>query len=181
MCSLIMVRAVSHLLSVSSQLHDSTLPSSLIMRLSYSLLVSVLAASVSADSHRLCCCAGFNSCNQFVCLGPETQKLVDDGKGRYIRSTKSWDKNTGSPCGGLTNWMYAADKAHGDDDHLGGDEVSKLCNAQGKSSRCFDPKSDYRNGYKIKGREVDFKIKPKKGGKKKKKGEEEEETWPTCP
>ncbi|TLD32022.1 Guanine nucleotide-binding protein alpha-3 subunit [Venturia nashicola] len=125
------------------------------MKLSYTLLVSILACSVSADKHRLCCCAGWNACGTFACLGPATQQVVTDSANRYIRSGKSWDKNSGAPVPGINNWMYAAEQ--GDDGFLGGDEVSGICEQQELSSRCFTPKwgtGDYRNGVKIKGRQV---------------------------
>ncbi|RDI82469.1 ABC transporter ATP-binding protein [Venturia inaequalis] len=60
----------------------------------------------------------------------------------YVRSTKSWDKNTGAPIGGLQNWMYSDD--HVDDGYLGGREVSDQCYLFALSSRCFDHK-DYKN------------------------------------
>ncbi|KAE9970809.1 hypothetical protein EG328_006074 [Venturia inaequalis] len=124
--------------------------------LSYSLLVALLAASVSAKKHRLCCCAGFNACNQFVCDDVHTQNLVNTSNGKFARSNQSWDKDTGAPCGGLKNWMYALGKDKGDDDWLGGNEVSDLCELAGLSSRCFNPKSGKYNGrLMIKGRQVE--------------------------
>ncbi|KAE9982070.1 hypothetical protein EG327_005963 [Venturia inaequalis] len=121
------------------------------MKLSY-LLPALLSASVSARRHRLCCCAGFNACNQFVFDGDSTGTIVAAWPDRYVRSTKSWDKNTGSPCGGLQNWMYAVDDGKNDDGLLGGTEISKLCSLDGLSSRCFSPK-DYKNGSKRKVKE----------------------------
>ncbi|KAE9989178.1 hypothetical protein EG328_000110, partial [Venturia inaequalis] len=126
------------------------------MKLLYSLFVSLLAASVSARKHRLCCCAGFNACNQFVCDDYSTQSIVNAGGGRYVRSTKSWDKDQGAPIGGLMNWMYAETRDHGDDTLLGGDEISDLCNKFRMSSRCFNPRARYWNeGLTIKGRTVE--------------------------
>ncbi|RDI86226.1 Guanine nucleotide-binding protein alpha-3 subunit [Venturia inaequalis] len=123
------------------------------MKLSYPLLVALLAASVSAKKHSLCCYAGFNACNQFVCDDKSTQNIVDSSKGRYSRSKKSWDKDSGAPCGGLTNWMYANGKDKGDDGLLGGNEVSDLYQLYLLSSRCFNPKKP-KDGLKIKGRQV---------------------------
>ncbi|RDI82719.1 hypothetical protein Vi05172_g7128 [Venturia inaequalis] len=125
------------------------------MKVLYLLLVSLLTTSVSARRHRLCCCAGFNACNQFVCDAVGTQAVVDAFPKRYVRSTKSWDKDTGSPCGGLKNWMYATndryDVGEYEDGYLGGKEVSNLCFFVGLSSRCFNA-ADYKNFGKIKER-----------------------------
>ncbi|RDI84252.1 hypothetical protein Vi05172_g5699 [Venturia inaequalis] len=125
------------------------------MKLLYLLPVSLLATFVSAAKHLLCCCAGFNACDQFVCDGFSTADIVKQSDNHWAMSTKSWDKNTGSPCGGLKNWMYARGKEYGDDGHLGGYEVSGLCDQYGLSSRCFNPKKEFRkDGLKIKGRQA---------------------------
>ncbi|KAE9985600.1 hypothetical protein EG327_004644, partial [Venturia inaequalis] len=57
----------------------------------------------------------------------------------YVRSTKSWEKNTGAPIGGLKNWMYSDDRV--DDGYL-----------FALSSRCFNHK-DYKNDEKPKVKE----------------------------
>lgn len=70
-------------------------------------------------------------------------------------STKKWDKPDGAPVGGTDAWFYDNDFG-GEDGILGGMEVSRLCEKENAGSRCFSPKKgqgDYRNGYKIKGRD----------------------------
>lgn len=162
------------------------------MKLSYTLLLSILTLAVSADKHRLCCCAGFDHCGYFVCDGSATQRVVDGNGGRLVRSNKSFDRLQGAPIGGPFNWMYANNAANGDDDWLGGEEVSTMCERENRSSRCFTPNVDYRNGYKIKGRDVSLKTttsaesaEMKKCKKKCKGGSDggsdgDQSTWPSC-
>lgn len=115
----------------------------LIMKSLYPLLVSLLAASVSAHKHRLCCCAGYNACNQFVC-DPYSAGWLVQHKPIYIRSNKYWGPKTGAPAPGWGNYIYATDKNHGDDEFIGGTEMSENCFGFGLSSKCFDP-SNFRN------------------------------------
>lgn len=86
--------------------------------------------------------------------------------------------------------IYAANKDHGDDEYLGGDEISGACEKQKKSSKCFNPNQEFRSR-KLKARDdsvvaVDATAskgpKKKKGmGKKNDGSDEEEDNWPTCP
>ncbi|RDI88152.1 Cullin-4B [Venturia inaequalis] len=89
------------------------------MKLLCLLFVSLLTTSVSAKKHRLCCCAGFNACNQFVC-DHTTRYIAQQSKGEFIMSTKSWEKSTGSPCGGIDQWMYSSDEKGKGDGYIGG-------------------------------------------------------------
>ncbi|RDI81782.1 hypothetical protein Vi05172_g8249 [Venturia inaequalis] len=86
------------------------------------LLIFILAASsASAKKHRLCCCAGFDACGLFSCEKDSTQSVIRDSNGKFVGSTRSWDKDQGSPIGGLTNWLYSSDDH--DDSWVGGDEI----------------------------------------------------------
>lgn len=63
-------------------------------------------SSTLAAKHRLCCCAGLNSYKDaFICLKDETQKVVDNGGGRYKMSTKGWAFDSGAPVAGDLAWV----------------------------------------------------------------------------
>lgn len=67
------------------------------MRLSITIL-STLALSVLADKHRLCCCTGPNPKNTAtICRSDISQKIVDEGGGKYIKSIRGFYKDTNSP------------------------------------------------------------------------------------
>ncbi|QDS72774.1 hypothetical protein FKW77_004724 [Venturia effusa] len=171
------------------------------MKLTTALLFSIIALThtASAKKHRLCCCATYDDCGLFGCDSVTTQAVIDNSKidntkDDFVRSDKTWDKEDGAPCGGKGNWMYA--RSDFDDGYIGGNEVSELCEQQGASSRCFTPRSGWKNANpKIKGRGVEVEqdssaapiipvehyAKPKfKPTKKKPKKMGDKKHWPEC-
>lgn len=62
------------------------------MRLSLAIL-STLALSVLANKHRLCCCTGRNRRDtETICRSDLSQKVVDEGGERYVKSFRPWNK-----------------------------------------------------------------------------------------
>ncbi|QDS73395.1 hypothetical protein FKW77_007734 [Venturia effusa] len=143
------------------------------MKATTALLFFILALTAAAKKHRLCCCAEKNDCGFLTCNGTATQSVIDNSNGKFVRATKLWDKGQGAPIGGPQNWMYAKDPGQGDDGYLGGNEVSDLCGALKKESKCFSPKNnlDYHNGDNSAGTDHWPKPTPSPG---------DDDTWPGC-
>ncbi|KAE9966854.1 hypothetical protein EG328_008583 [Venturia inaequalis] len=88
------------------------------MKSLYPFLVSLLAAtSFAGDLHRLCCCTGFNACNQYVCDPYSTGWLIRN-KPTYVRSNKYWGPKTGAPVPGTMakNYRWAKNYQSGEEE-----------------------------------------------------------------
>ncbi|KAE9962915.1 hypothetical protein BLS_009882 [Venturia inaequalis] len=113
-------------------------------------------SAVDAKKHRLCCCYGIDedapgkwSDKSAVCVQKPNEQIVASSKGYFIMSNQLWNYNKDKRYPlevESKNWFYAADIDFGNDNWVGGNEASDLCNAKGYNSKCFSPGSnEYRN------------------------------------
>ncbi|KAI8256696.1 hypothetical protein K4K58_004648 [Colletotrichum sp. SAR11_239] len=122
------------------------------MKTTFAFLTLLLAATATAEKHRLCACRDWQG---KVTSDEYSKKVVNAMNGRFVFSGKKWTKEDGAMYEG--SYYHAIEgQVNGaeDDGWVGGDESTELCFKQKKGpgyryerSTCFTPKEgvDWRD------------------------------------
>ncbi|KAE9965923.1 hypothetical protein BLS_008309 [Venturia inaequalis] len=121
------------------------------MRLTVTLLVASLAASVSAASYELCCCTKTQKDGTYKCDHDATQKVADDKKGFFAFTPRYWINLTkgGAPIYQGSDYIYATGKNY-EDTKIGPKEMRGYCRRQGADvdQYCWSPGNQWTYNYK---------------------------------
>ncbi|KAH0423980.1 hypothetical protein CcaCcLH18_11799 [Colletotrichum camelliae] len=122
------------------------------MKTTFAFLTFLLAATASAEKHRLCACRDYQAT---VTSDEYSKKVVNAMNGRFVFSGKKWTKDDGAMYeGSYYHAIEGSVNGADDDGWVGGIESAELCRKQTSGhvvtyerSTCFTPKDgvDWRD------------------------------------